>query len=142
MQQASSLSAMSPLIPIEPTTFPFFSIKTPPATGATRPSEMVLRAAWEVCAEAEDGIQAVAQAKQWKPDLILLHLAMPEMNGFEAARQISSVLPGTPILLNTLYASPQVEKEAEKVGVLGVISKSEQYRLIPAIEEAFAAHQK
>ncbi len=96
---------------------------------------------WEVCAEAEDGVQAVARAKQCKPDLILLDLAMPEMNGFEAAREISSALPGTPILLNTLYASPQVEKEAEKVGVLGVISKSEQYRLIPAIEEAFAVKQ-
>ena len=94
---------------------------------------------WEVCAEAEDGIQAVARAKQCKPDVIVLDLAMPEMNGFEAAREISSALPGTPILLNTLYASPQVEREAEKIGVQGVISKSEQYRLIPAIEEAFAA---
>ncbi|HET9280804.1 MAG TPA: response regulator [Candidatus Angelobacter sp.] len=94
---------------------------------------------WEVCAEAEDGVQAVAQAKQCKPDMILLDLAIPEMNGFEAARQISTALPGIPILFNTLYASPQVEKEAEKVGVLGVISKLEQYRLIPAIEEAFAA---
>ena len=97
---------------------------------------------WEICAEAEDGVQAVARAKQCKPDLILLDLAMPEMNGFEAARQISGALPGIPILLNTLYASPQVEKEAEKAGVLGVISKTEQYRLIPAIEEAFAAYQK
>ena len=93
---------------------------------------------WEICAEAEDGVQAVARAKQYKPDVIVLDLAMPEMNGFEAAREISSALPGTPILLNTLYASPQVEKEAEKSGVLEVISKSEQYRLIPAIEEAFA----
>jgi DNA-binding NarL/FixJ family response regulator len=96
---------------------------------------------WEVCAEAEDGIQAVGRAKQSKPDVIVLDLAMPEMNGFEAAREISSALPGTPILLNTLYASPQVEKEAEKIGVLGVISKAEQYRLIPAIEEAFAVKQ-
>ena len=94
---------------------------------------------WEVCAEAEDGVQAVARAKECKPDLILLDLAMPEMNGFEAAREISSALPGTPILLNTLYASPQVEKEAEKVGVLRVISKSEQYLLIPAIEGVFSA---
>src|SRR5258708_20236655 len=45
MQQASSLSGRSPLTPIEPTTFPSLSIKTPPATGAMRPAEMVLRAA-------------------------------------------------------------------------------------------------
>src|ERR1700747_2572519 len=43
MQQASSLSGRSPLIPIEPTTLPSFSIRTPPATGAMRPAEMVLR---------------------------------------------------------------------------------------------------
>ena len=98
-------------------------------------------AGWEVCAEAEDGMQAVARAKQCKPDVIVLDLAMPEMNGFEAAREISSALPGTPILFNTLYASPQVEREAEKIGVVGVVSKSEQYRLIPAIEEAYAVKQ-
>ena len=93
---------------------------------------------WDVCAEAEDGVQAVILAKQCKPDLIILDLAMPEMNGFEAARQISSALPGVPIFLNTLYASPQVEKEAERIGVQRVISKTEKYQLVPAIEEVFA----
>lgn len=94
---------------------------------------------WEICAEAEDGVQAVARAKQFKPDLVLLDLAMPEMNGFEAARQISSALPGVPIFLNTLYASPLVEKEAENIGVHRVISKSEEYKLVPAIEEVFGS---
>ena len=94
---------------------------------------------WEICAEAEDGVEAVARAKQFKPDLVLLDLAMPEMNGFEAARQISTELPGVPIFLNTLYASPQVEKEAENIGVQRVISKSEEYQLVPAIEEALGA---
>jgi DNA-binding NarL/FixJ family response regulator len=94
---------------------------------------------WEICAEAEDGVQAVARAKQFKPDLVLLDLAMPEMNGLEAARQISRALPGVPIFLNTLYASPQVEKEAENIGVQRVISKSEEYKLVPAIEEVFGA---
>ena len=88
--------------------------------------------------EAEDGVQAVIQAKQDKPDVVVLDLAMPELNGFEAARQIASSLPGVPIFLNTLYASPQVEREAEKFGVQRVISKSEEYRLVPAIEEALA----
>ena len=93
---------------------------------------------WEVCAEAEDGVQAVDRSKQFRPDLVLLDLAMPELNGFEAARQISQVLPRVPILMVTLYASPQVEKEAERVGVQQVISKSTAYMLVPAIEEAFA----
>jgi DNA-binding NarL/FixJ family response regulator len=93
---------------------------------------------WDVCAEAEDGVQAVNRAKQFKPDLIILDLAMPELNGIEAARQISKALPGVPMLMLTLYASPLVEKEAEKVGVQRVISKSTSYMLVSAIEEAFA----
>jgi len=99
---------------------------------------------WDVCAEAEDGVQAVNRAKQFKPDLIILDLAMPELNGIEAARQISKALPGVPILMLTLYATPLVEKEAEKVGVQRVISKSTSYMLVSAIEEAFAQvhHEK
>jgi CheY-like chemotaxis protein len=94
---------------------------------------------WEVCAEAQNGAQAVERAKRYSPDLVVLDLAMPEMNGFEAARQISRDLPGVPIFLNTLYASPQVEKQAENVGVQRVISKSEEYQLIPAIEEVLGS---
>jgi DNA-binding NarL/FixJ family response regulator len=99
---------------------------------------------WEVCTEAGDGVQAVNRAMQFKPDLIILDLAMPDLNGFEAARQISEALPGVPILMLTLYASPQVEKEAERVGVKRVISKSTAYMLVPFIEEALAQvhHEK
>jgi CheY-like chemotaxis protein len=63
---------------------------------------------------------------------------MPELNGFEAAAQISKALPSVPILMLTLYASPLVEKKAEKVGVQRVISKSTTSMLVPAMEEAFA----
>jgi len=99
---------------------------------------------WDVCTEAEDGVQAVNRAKQFKPDLVILDLAMPELNGFEAADQISKALPRVPLLMVTLYASPQVEKEAERVGVQRVISKSTAYMLVPAIEEALARvhHEK
>jgi DNA-binding NarL/FixJ family response regulator len=93
---------------------------------------------WDVCTEAEDGVQAVNRAIQFRPDLVILDLAMPELNGFEAAGKISQVLPSVPILILTLYATPLVEKEAEKVGVRRVISKSTAYMLVPAIEEAFA----
>jgi DNA-binding NarL/FixJ family response regulator len=99
---------------------------------------------WKVCTEAGDGVQAVNRAKQFKPDLVILDLAMPDLNGFEAARQISEALPGVPILMLTLYASPQVEKEAERVGVTRVISKSTANMLVPSIEEALAQvhHEK
>ena len=99
---------------------------------------------WDVCAEAEDGIQAVHRAERFRPDVIVLDLAMPELNGFEAAARISKSLPEVPILMFTLYLSPEVEKEAAKVGVRRVISKSTGYQLVPAIEEAIGQvhHEK
>ena len=92
---------------------------------------------WNVCAEAENGVEAVAQAQQSKPDLILLDLAMPEMNGFDAARQISRLLPQVPIFMVTLYGTSEVEAEARKCGVQRVISKSERNKVVQAIEAAF-----
>ncbi len=93
---------------------------------------------WTVCAEAENGVEAVSKARELKPDLVLLDLAMPRMNGLNAARQISQELPGVLILMHTLYASPSVEMEAKKCGVERVIAKGTSQMLVPAIEQAFA----
>ena len=91
-----------------------------------------------MCAGAEDGIQAVNRAKESRPDVVILDLAMPELNGLEAAARISKEFPDVPILMFTLYASPQVEKEAANAGVQRVISKSTGDELVPAIEESVA----
>ena len=96
-------------------------------------------AGWEVCREAVNGMEAIAMARECHPDLILLDLAMPGMDGLAAARQISRTLPGIPIMMHTLYASTILEAEAKKAGVLRVVSKSEGQKLIPAIEEVLAA---
>ncbi len=63
---------------------------------------------WSVCAEAEDGVQVVALAQQFKPDVVVLDLAMPGLNGLEAARQISNILPGVPLIMHTLYSDQAV----------------------------------
>src|ERR1700756_747487 len=60
-------------------------------------------AGFEVCGEASDGVQAIEQAKKLKPDLIVLDLAMPRMNGAEAASILSQTMPEVPIVLLTLY---------------------------------------
>src|SRR5258706_9940851 len=60
-------------------------------------------AGFEVCGEAADGVQAIEQAKKLKPDLIVLDLAMPRMNGAEAASVLSTTMPSVPIVLLTLY---------------------------------------
>lgn len=88
---------------------------------------------WTVCCEAEDGLEAIEHAKQCKPDLVLLDLAMPYVNGFVAAGKISRLLPGIPVVILTLYDRPEVQAEAKNVGVLQVIPKTDGRSLIAAI---------
>ena len=93
---------------------------------------------WSVCAEAEDGVQAVGLAQQFKPDVIVLDLAMPGLNGLDAARQISNLFPGVPLIMHTLYAYQQMEIEAKKCGIRTVTSKPDGGALVKAIEAAVA----
>jgi CheY-like chemotaxis protein len=59
---------------------------------------------YDLCAEAVNGAEAIALAKQWRPDLVILDLSMPEMNGYDAAREIKRIMPDVRIILFTLYA--------------------------------------
>jgi len=82
-------------------------------------------AGFEVCGEGADGVQAIEQAKQLKPDLIVLDLAMPRMNGAEAASVLNQTLPNTPIVLLTLYQNVLGTALASAVGVKAIIDKTE-----------------
>jgi DNA-binding NarL/FixJ family response regulator len=95
---------------------------------------------WEVCGEAGNGKQALEKVKELKPDIVLLDLQMPVMDGLEAARQIKAVAPKTAMLMFTRHASPQLLREAHAAGIRDVISKTDQLmeRLLPALREAFA----
>jgi DNA-binding NarL/FixJ family response regulator len=79
----------------------------------------------EVCGEAENGAKAIETANQLKPDLIVLDLAMPVMNGLQAAPILRAMHPTTPIILFTLYADSVVEQEATLVGISSLVSKGE-----------------
>jgi DNA-binding NarL/FixJ family response regulator len=83
------------------------------------------RGGFEVCGEAVDGLDAVEQAKKLKPDLIILDLAMPRMNGAEAASILSTTMPGVPIVLLTLYQNVLGTALASAVGVKAIIDKTE-----------------
>ena len=63
---------------------------------------------WEVCAEAKDGREAVEFANKMKPDLVLMDIGMPNLNGLDAARQILSTAPETRILILTMHDTEQV----------------------------------
>jgi DNA-binding NarL/FixJ family response regulator len=78
---------------------------------------------WQVCAEAANGLEAVQKAAEFKPDLIILDLAMPVMDGLQAAREIHSSSPEVPILLHTDHAFSSLALEARKNGVRQIIKK-------------------
>lgn len=90
---------------------------------------------WEVCAEVGNGRQAVLKAAELKPEVIILDLAMPGLDGLTATREILKILPSVPIVLYTLHSSPVVELEAKKAGVRRVIAKPQSGLLLRAIEE-------
>jgi len=92
-------------------------------------------AGWEVCAEAKDGREAVDLAAVAKPDVVLLDIGMPNLNGLEAARQILSVAPRVAILILTMHDSDNVVKEVLRAGARGFLLKSDAGRdLVSAVE--------
>lgn len=95
--------------------------------------------AYEICGEARDGIEAVRLAKESDPDVIILDLLMPGLNGFNAAKQIREVLPDIPLVLLTLYDNRQVKLEAERCGFSAVISKTQPGRLLNVLDDALSS---
>jgi DNA-binding NarL/FixJ family response regulator len=93
------------------------------------------RPGWEVCAAATDGLQAVDLARQHKPQVAVLDMSMPRLNGLEAARRIRKELPKTQVVMLTMHESEELAREVLDAGVLGYILKSDADRdLLSAIE--------
>jgi DNA-binding NarL/FixJ family response regulator len=90
---------------------------------------------WEVCAEAKDGREAVEAAGKLKPDVLLLDIGMPNLNGLDAARQILATTPDARILIVTIHDSEQVVREVLAAGARGFVLKSDAGRdLLAAVE--------
>ncbi|MEN9573301.1 MAG: hypothetical protein RL514_1156 [Verrucomicrobiota bacterium] len=96
---------------------------------------------WLVVAEASTGRQAVEKAKATTPEVCVLDVTMPELNGLEAARQIKKLLPNTEILILTVHESEQIAAEVLKVGARGYILKSDAGRELVAAVKAVSAHK-
>lgn len=96
---------------------------------------------WEVCAEARNGREAVKLAARFKPDVAILDLSMPELNGLEATRQIRHDVPQTEVLVFSMYENEQFVRDLLSAGARGYVLKSDvATQLLTAVDTV--AHHK
>jgi DNA-binding NarL/FixJ family response regulator len=94
----------------------------------------------EVCGEAVDGVDAVEKARTLKPDLVVLDLAMPRMNGVEAASELRAMMPRVPIVLFTMYDDAVGRALALSAGANLVVSKpSGGWKLVECVQSLLQA---
>ena len=91
-------------------------------------------AGWEVCGEAADGIEAIAKYRQLRPDLLVVDVSMPRMNGLDASREILKLSPKILILLYTSYLTAQLIDVAHKAGIRGTVSKDAMHLVVVGLE--------
>jgi DNA-binding NarL/FixJ family response regulator len=99
---------------------------------------LTAKTGWEVCGEAKTGKEAVTLAEQLKPDIIVMDISMPDLNGLEAARRIHKTLPKTGILILTMHFSDQLVREVVEAGARGYILKSDADRELVAAVDSIA----
>jgi DNA-binding NarL/FixJ family response regulator len=93
------------------------------------------REGWEVCGEASDGRMAIEMAKQLKPDIVIVDIGMPQLNGLDTTRQLLEYDPNFKIIVLTITDSDQVIREALDAGARGFVLKSDAARdLVSAVE--------
>jgi two-component system, chemotaxis family, chemotaxis protein CheY len=85
---------------------------------------------FNVCGEAENGKEAVDKAQELHPDLILLDLSMPVMNGLEATRVLKRMLPEVPVIMYSAFGDSSTEKAARSAGASALVSKSENISVL------------
>ncbi len=96
---------------------------------------------WEVCAEAHTGREAVSKAEEMKPDVVIMDISMPELNGIEAARRVRKVAPNAEVLILSVHYSDQLIREILDAGVCGYMIKSDSDGDLVAAVETLAQHK-
>jgi len=100
------------------------------------------RPQWQVIAEAVDGSEAIQKAEALKPDLIVLDIGLPKLNGIEAARRIRQLAPSSKIIFLSQYNSLDVVQAALSTGALGYVCKTDARRaLLPAADAVLRGRQ-
>lgn len=98
-------------------------------------------AGWEVVGEAHTGREAVTKAEELKPDVVILDISMPDLNGIEAARRIRKSSPNTEVLILSVHYSDQLIRDILEAGVRGYIVKSDSDRDLVIAIETLANHK-
>jgi two-component system chemotaxis response regulator CheY len=88
------------------------------------------QADFEVCADAENGRESIEMAEQLLPDLIVLDLSMPVMNGLDAARVLKRMMPTVPLIMYSVFGDRFVEQQARLIGISEVVSKSDPFPVL------------
>lgn len=95
--------------------------------------------AWQVH-EAADGPEAIEKVQKLKPDVVVLDMSMPGLDGLETARELKRLSPSLPLLMFTNFASPQqLTEEALAAGIAAVVSKDEMQDLIYSLHAVLAS---
>ena len=94
------------------------------------------RVGWQVCAEAVDGRDAVEKAAKYKPDVAVLDIGMPLLNGVDATRRIRKVSPHTQVLILTMHESDELVQQVVEAGARGYILKDDADRVLLAAVDA------
>lgn len=85
---------------------------------------------WEICGEAENGKEAIEKVAELCPDIVLLDVTMPVMNGFQAASEIRRLSPKTKIVIFTMHESPRMAEESKRAGADAYLAKSTSLEVI------------
>lgn len=96
---------------------------------------------WQICGEAANGREAVEKAERLKPDIVVLDISMPKLNGLEAARRIRKVAPKIGVLILTMHDSQQVVRDVLDAGAMGYVLKSDAGRDLVAAVDALCQHR-
>lgn len=95
---------------------------------------LATRKEWQVVGEAADGATAIGMARELQPDIVIMDITMPEMNGLEATPEIKKAFPSAEVLIFTQHDSTQMVRQAQNAGASGYLLKSQANWLLRAVE--------